>query len=498
MFEVLQSILVLDVILYNLLGIVLGTIVGSIPGLSVTMSLAILTPFTFVLEPLEGLSMLLGVYNSGVWAGGISAILINTPGTPASIMTTLDGHALAKNNNGVTALLINTVYSVIGGVFSTIVLLLAAKPLASFALRFGPMEYFALAVFGLSMMISISQGNKLKGILMGVIGLLLSTVGIDSMVGAPRYTFGSTELLQGVSFIAVMIGLFGFAEVLYQITTEQMNKNDDVKAKMEEDTSIKGVLKKLKEIPISLFVGLLTCVVSVVVGAIPGAGGDIASIITWNESKKISKDKEMYGKGSKEGLAVTCMANNGVIGGTMTTMLTLGIPGDAATAVLIGALFSYGLRPGPMLFVENMSFVNSIIGLLFLSNFFILIIGVLTTGLYGRVLKIKKEVLWLIILLCSIIGVYTVNNSFFEVGIMLVAGVFGLFFKHFNFPMGPLVLALILGRLAESNLRRALFLTEGSFIPFLQSPIVIFFMVVVLATIVFNMISGKRKKGKAK
>lgn len=494
MTEVLQSIFTWDIILYNLIGIILGTIVGSIPGLSVTMSLAILTPFTFVLNPLEGLAMLLGVYNSGVWAGGISAILINTPGTPASIMTTLDGYALTKQNKGIEALLINTVYSVVGGIFGTIVLLLAATPLAKFALKFGPMEYFALSIFGLSMMVSISQGHKLKGLLMGIIGLLLSTFGIDPLVGVPRYTFDSVELLQGVSFIAVMIGLFGFSEVLYQISESTEESHAEQKIDIVENISIIDILKKIHTIPISFLVGLQTCIISVITGAIPGAGGDIASIISWNEGKKISKEKKLYGKGSKEALAVTCMANNCVIGGTMTTMLTLGIPGDAATSVLIGALLSYGMRPGPTLFINNMDFVNNIIGLLFLSNIFILILGILTTNIYGKILKIKKEFLWIIIISCSIIGVYSVSNSFFEVGTMLAFGILGFAFKHFSFPMGPLVLGLILGRLAESNLRRSLFLTEGNFSPFFQSPIVLFFIAILGVTILVNIRESKNKQ----
>ena len=485
MLEIISNIFTWNVLFFNLLGIVLGTIVGSIPGLSVTMSLAILTPFTFILAPLEGLAMLLGIYNSGVWAGGISAILINTPGTPASIMTTLDGYALSKKNQGVEALLINTVYSVLGGLFSTFVLMVAAFPLAKFALRFGPMEYFALSIFGISMMVSVSQDHKLKGIFMGGVGLFLSTIGLDPMVGASRYTFGNINVLQGIPFVAVMIGLFGFAEVLYQMTTEDSEENTVVSPNVSH-IPLKELFYKIKDLGVSFWITLQTCVISVIIGAIPGAGGDIASIICWNQAKKISKEKEMYGKGSKEALAQTCCANNGIIGGAMTTMLTLGIPGDAATAVLIGALFSYGIRPGPNLFVENSDFFYNIVGLLFLSNIFILIIGIITTNIYSKILRVSKEVLWITIIVFSIVGTYSIGNSFFDVMIMFICGVAGLFFKHLSFPMAPLVLGLILGRLAESNLRRALSITEGSLIPFIQSPIVIAFMIILVITLIGN------------
>ena len=448
------------------LGVAVGTIIGALPGLSVVMGIAILTPITFALEPTQGLAVLLGVYNAGVWSGGISAILVNTPGTPASIMSTLDGYAMTKRGEAGLALGINTIYSAIGGLFSTLVLMIAAFPIANFALQFGPPEYFSLALFGLSMIIGVSGKSVLKGLLVGCFGFLMATVGLDSMYAFPRFTFGSVDLLQGVSYVPVMMGLFGVGEVLAQVLDRKGGgEARGVQAK------IGHVFPTLKQFKSYAPLTMLSAAIGTIVGAIPGAGGDIASIICWDQSRKLSKEKENYGKGSPEGLAVTCTANNAVIGGAMTTMLTLGIPGDAVTAVLIGSLMMYGMQPGPLFFVQNRDFVVQMMMMMVVANFMFLILGLVSAKASANFLKLKQEIIWIAVMLLCVIGSYAINNSIFDVYIMLAFGIIGLALRKGDFPVPPLILGLILGPLAESNLRRTLSMSQGSYSMFFTSPI---------------------------
>ena len=341
-----------DVFFYLVVGVASGAFIGTMPGLTATMAVAVLTPISFWLEPACGFAMLIGVYNSAIWSGGISAILINTPGTPASMASTFDGYKLSQKGYSGLALNTNTIWSVFGGLVSTICLATFSFPLAKFALRFGPSEFAVVALFGLTMMVSVSGSSPIKGLLVGFLGLLLSTVGLETIHAYKRYTFGQAGLLDGFNFVAVMIGLFGVGEILYQIYTT------------ERDTpTMKAEVKTKKQMPSFKLLGklfpknLFASAISVIIGAIPGAGGDIASIICWGQAKRTSKHPEEYGEGSVEGLSVTCTANNAVIGGAMTTMLSLGIPGDSVTAILIGSLMMYGMTPGPMLFIENRPFV---------------------------------------------------------------------------------------------------------------------------------------------
>ena len=492
--EAIAAILSPSVLLFMLIGVVVGALIGALPGLSVVMAISILTPITFGLRPAEGLAMLMGVYNSGVWAGGISAILVNTPGTPASIMTTLDGHAMTKRGEAGLALGINVIYSAFGGLVSTIILMFAAFPIARFALQFGPAEYFALALFGLSMIIGISESSVLKGIMMGCVGFLISTVGLDSMYAYPRYTFGLVDLLQGISYVPVMIGLFGFGEVLSQIYENKKSGREVTKHKIGR---IIPTVKMFRDFaPLTT----ISALASVVIGAIPGAGGDIASIICWDQAKKVSRDGENYGKGSPEGLAVTCTANNGIIGGAMTTMLTLGIPGDGVTAVLIGSLMMYGMQPGPMMFVENRPFVYQLMVMMIVANLMFLVFGLLTSKASANLLNIKEQYVWAAIILLSIVGSYAVSNSLFDVIIMFICGVAGVFLKQVDFPLPPLILGLILGPMAESNFRRALALSSGSYRIFLGSFIsvllLLFTAAALIGPVVFRNRKGKEANGK--
>lgn len=412
------------------MGVLMGLVVGTLPGLTSVMAVSLITPLTFKMDPVNGFGMLLGVYNSAIFSGGISAIAINTPGTPASIATTFDGYKISKRGRTGFALGVNTIYSVMGGIFSTVALMIACEPLASFALKFGSAEYFWLAIFGLSMMISISHVALAKGLVVGALGLLLSTIGLDPMLGSKRFVGGNVALLDGISFIPVLIGLFGIGEMLYQIF-------ENVKESKKEDIAVVG--KKDRVLPtkaehrrmaLPAFIG---SIIGVVVGIGPGTGGDISALISWDVSKRVSKHPEEYGDGSIEGLATTCASNNASIGGALTTALALGIPGDSSTAVL---------------------------------------------------------------LICCI-GAYSLNRSYFDVIIMFIAGILGFFFRKFDYPLGPLVLGLLLGGMCETNLRRTLMLSGGSLMRLFTTPISMLLVGLILLAIGWPVISefkGRKKK----
>lgn len=480
-----------SILLFLTLGVMVGMIVGALPGLSATMAIAILTPLTFWLAPEQGFAVLIGIYNSAIFAGGISAILINTPGTPASIASSFDGYSMTRQGKGGLALGINVIYSVLGGLISTVVLAVFSFPLANLAMKFGAAEYFSLAIFGLALMASVSGAAPLKGLIMGLFGMVLATIGMDPISGVQRFTFDNINLIDGISFVPVMIGVFGIGEVLTQIYDEFSNKISsgdvgDIGRILPNREEVK------KTIPGSLFAGI----VSPIIGAIPGAGGDIASIICWDQSKRMSKEPEQFGAGSIEGLASTCLANNGVIGGALTTMLTLGIPGDSVTAILIGALMMYGMIPGPKLFAENPSFVYGMISLMVLANLCILVMGLLGARLSSKILSVKKEYIWSTVLIFSIIGAYSLQNSYFDIILVGISGVIGFIFRKMSFPLGPFILGMLLGKLAESNLRRALLISKGSYSIFISKPISLVLLIITALVIFTPLIKGAFKNSK--
>ena len=485
-----------DVFFYCILGVVAGMVIGTLPGLSATMGIAILTPLTFWLEPAQGMAVLLGIYNSAIWAGGISAILINTPGTPASIAQTFDGYYMVTQGKVKKALNMNTIYSFIGGLIGTVVLIVFSFPVAEFALKFGPPEMFAMALFGLSMMIGVSGGSVFKGLLAGALGLLVSTIGMDPMTGALRFTFGNINMLSGIEFVVVMVGMFGVGEVLYQISkSSPADKEARKNAQIVSNTA--EAFPTAKETKASVIPTLVCGAISAVIGAVPGTGGDIAAIICWQQTKNFSKHPEEFGKGAVNGLAVTSCANNAVIGGAMTTMMTLGIPGDGVTAVLIGSLMMYGMQPGPMMFVEKPEFVYNVMGLMVVGYIMILILGLLSTKFASLILKVPQEVIWVIVVGFCILGSYAVNNSMFDVYVMFAAGFVGFLCKRCEVPLGPFVLALLLGNLCESNFRRALSMSLGDYSIFLTRPITVVLLILTVLSLVLPAIGQLRKKSKA-
>lgn len=479
------AVLAPKVILCNMLGVVVGAVVGSLPGLSATMAIAILTPLTFWMAPNEGFAMLIGLWNSAIFAGGISAILINTPGTPASIASTFDGYSLYKKGQGGLALGINVIYSAIGGLISTILLIFFSFPIARFAVKFGPTEYFALALFGLTMMIGVSGNSPKKGLLVGFAGLMLSTIGLDPILSVKRFTFGSTNLIAGISFIPIMIGMFGIGEVLSQVFERKPSIEAKEEEQKKEHLSLGRILPNKEEVKQLAKPTILSSIIATIVGAVPAAGGDIASIICWGQAKKSSKHPEEYGKGSIEGLAVSCAANNGVIGGALTTMLTLGIPGDTVSAILIGSLMMYGMQPGPKMFTDNKPFVINIMCLMIVAYLIIIVLGLLTAKASAKVLNVKKETVWVAVCILCVVGSYALNNSFFDVLIMFAAGLLGFVFKRGDYAPGPFILGLLLGSMLESNLRRALVMSQGSYSIFVTRPVTLVLLIFIVISLLW-------------
>lgn len=491
MLDIFMQVLQPSVLLYMLAGVVLGIFIGALPGMTATMGIAILTPLTFWLEPQEGLAMLIAVYCSSIFAGGIPAILINTPGTPASIATTFDGYALSQQGKAGLALGINTIYSCLGGFVSTIFLWLAAFPIAEFALRFGPPEYFALAVFGLSMMVSVSGESVIKGLIAGGIGLFIATIGLDPMLSAPRFTFSNANLLDGLSFIPIMIGMFGLGEIFYQILHKSA-------AQRTESKTIGRILPNREERRRMRLPFWLSSMIGTIIGAIPATGGDIASIISWEQSKRLSKKPEEFGKGSLEGMCASSTANNAVIGGAFTTMLALGLPGDTVTAILIGSLMMYGMQPGPSIFIDHIDFVYVIIALLLVANLVVLVVGLAGAHLFSRIMLIRREIIWVSVIMFCIVGAFALNNSYFDVGIALASGILGLLFRKAGLPVGPFILALLLGKMAESNMRRSLALSDDGLLIFITSPISAALIFLAVLTLCWPVVKKLRMQTKNK
>ncbi|MDE0126255.1 MAG: tripartite tricarboxylate transporter permease [Bryobacterales bacterium] len=480
----LAAILDWQVLGFLAVGVSLGAVFGSLPGLTATMGVAVLTPLTFWVSAEQGLAMLLGIYCGAIPAGGIPAILINVPGTPASIATTWDGYALTRKGSAGLALGVNAIASAVGQLTSIMFLAFLAFPIARFALQFGPAEYFGLALLGISLMAGVSGRHVIKGMLAGMLGLALALVGLDPMTAYPRYTFGMSEFLDGISFVPVMIGLFGLGEVLIQISERH-------KARKSASAEIGRILPSAPEARTMAGATFSGATVGTMVGAIPAAGGDIGSVIAWEQARRASKDKDSFGKGSLRGLAASCSACNAAIGGAMTTMLTLGIPGDAVSAILIGALLIHGIQPGPLLFAGNQSFVFSIVFLLVFASLLIMAVGLLGARPLARILNIPPPWLWTGIVLFGTVGAYALNNATVDVWAMYAAGLAGFLFRKARIPLGPLVLGLILGPMMESNLRRALILSRGDWLGLLTRPILLVFLAATVLSLLWPLIRRK-------
>lgn len=487
--EVLSAVFSLEVVMYVILGVASGICIGALPGLTATMGVALLLPLTFGMDADTGMLLLLGIYIGAIYGGSISAILLKTPGTPASAATAMDGYAFSQRGEGGRALGIATVSSFLGGLVSCICLMLISPQLAQLALKFSSPEFFMLAVFGLSIIATVSGSSLAKGLLCGCIGLLTATVGIDSLTLYSRFTFGNINLLSGITFIPVMIGLFALSQAFTSI--EEIYTVDVVEQKVDRVLPTKDDMKKI--VKTAPFTGLL----GTFIGIVPGAGADIGAFIAYNEAKRLSKHPEKFGTGITEAIAASEGGNNGVTGGAMIPMLTLGIPGDATAAIMIGALTIQGLQPGPLLFSENPVLIYTIFAGLIMANCVMLVLGLSGIRLFTKILAIPKTVLTPAIVVLCVVGSYSINMNLFDVGVMVFFGILGYFLTKLKVPTSPAVLGLILGPLAESHFRRALLMSGGATNTFFQSPIALAFLAMTCLTLlgpVVMKIVKKRKK----
>lgn len=450
-------------LLLIVIGTVWGIVFGSVPGLTGIVGVALLIPFTFALDPTEGLVLLGSVYVGSTFGGSISAILFNTPGSPEAACTALDGHPMAKRGEAGRALGIALASSAIGGIVGTLALMLLAPPLARVALSFGPAEYFALAILGITAIASIGGGSFLKGIIAGLIGLALATVGADPMTGVGRFIFGNNTFLTGLSFVPAIIGIFALSEVLERFS-ERGASTDSV-------TKTSTKLPKLAEIVALKWTLIRSSIIGTVIGALPGVGATTASFIGYSEAVRWSRTPEQFGKGAPEGIAAPESANNSAVGGSMIPLLALGIPGSATTAVMLGGLTIHGIVPGPLLMLQNKELVFSVFIGMMLANLLMIFFGLKAAAYFARVLDAPYALVGSAIVVLCITGVYALNNNMTDIAVMLAFGVSGFGLRKLNVPIAPLVIGMVLGPIAETSLRQALIVNDDSLLGLVNSPI---------------------------
>ncbi len=494
--EIASNIFTLQTMLAITLGVIGGMVIGALPGLSATMGIALMIPFTYAMEPVAALAMLMTIYTSAIAGGSISAILIHTPGTPSSAATALDGYPLTQRGRGLEALGLAMLSSCLGGFISSLALLFISPLLAQVALKFGSAENFFLGLFGLSIIASLASKSLSKGLIAGFLGLLLGTIGIDNNSAYPRFTLGITEMLSGIPSVPALIGLFSIPQVMTQI--EKARKAD--KTAKDEIGEIKGrALPRWKDFRKLLPTIGISSVLGIMVGILPGAGGDIGSWVGYNSAKNRSKNPDLFGKGSLEGICASEAANNAVTGGAVIPMLTLGIPGSAAASVLMGGLMIHGMTPGGALFTKQATTTFAIILGFMLANLFMGVLGILISRYVVNVTKVPTGVLCPIIVVLAVVGSYAISGNMYNVYVMIVFGLLGYFMRKADYPASATVLGLILGKMTETGLRQSITMSRGNLLKYFTArPICIALVVLVLFSMSYPFISASLKAKKAK
>lgn len=479
-------------LLWVLIGGFLGTVVGMLPGLGPATAVAVLIPVTFGMDATSALVLMAAIYYGAMYGGSRSSILLNTPGDGSAIAATFDGYPMSQQGKAGAALTISAIASLIGGLIAIVGFILLAKPLASFALKFGPAEYFLLLAFTLSTIVSLSKGKMVKGFIAMSIGLILSTVGIDLQTGVHRFTFDIPQLSEGIDFLVVIIGIYAVGEVLYNLLNI-----DEIKKEKKKVGKI-GISKEqwkqskwpiIRQGPIGFLIGVL-----------PGAGGAIASMLSYSTEQQISKHPEKFGKGAIEGLAAPESSNNAASVGAFIPLLTMGIPGSGTTAVILGALIMLGLQPGPLLFENNPETVWTLVNSMFIGNIFLVIINIVLIGLLIRILDTPPKILYPLILVLAFIGTYTLSYSIIDFYILIAFGLIGLVMKILDFPIAPLILAVIVGADMEQNFRKSLVAHDNFINALFASPISISLFILTILSICYPFFIDwlkKRKQGRA-
>ena len=471
------------------LGTLMGTLVGVLPGIGPIGAISILLPATFRMEPISAIIMLAGIYYGAMYGGSTTSILVNIPGEAASVVTCLDGYEMAKQGRAGPALGIAAFGSFIAGTLGIIGLMIFAAPLAKFALKFGPPEYFGVIVLGLTLLMYLSHGSMLKALMMGALGLILSSVGLDHIHGTPRMTFDLLQLWDGIDMVPLAMGVFGISEIL--INSEESGTPEILK------TKIKNLFPSLSDWAQSKGPILRGSVLGFFLGILPGGGAVISSFVSYGLEKRISKEPGKFGKGAIEGVAGPESANNSATAGAFVPLFTLGIPANAVMALLFGALVIHGMRPGPFLIKDHPDLFWGIISSMYIGNVMLLVLNLPLIPLWVQVLKIPYRILFPLIVLFCIIGAYSLKNSVFEVLLMFIFGGVGYLFRKFDYEPAPLLLAFVLGPMFESNLRQSLTLSRGSFSIFFNRPIsavAIVLAIILLVTSFIPYIAKAREK----
>lgn len=480
------SVIDVNFIFIVFLGALAGLFVGAMPGLSVTMATALLVSITFTWETNYALALIMGVYVVGVFSGAITAILINIPGAPGSVATTLDGYPMAKRGKASLALKTATIYSFLGSVLGLLILAISASQVTKLALAFSPFDYFLLAAFGLTTVGSLTSKNFTKGLVSAALGVFISTIGMDPIMGIGRFTFGIPNLQKGIPVIATLIGLFGFSEIFYQISKK---KGKPVLLNVTKDKV------KIKDLIRHWGLGLRSSVIGTLIGALPGAGGPVASLLAYDQAKRSTKNPEVaFGEGAVEGIVASESANNGCIGGALIPMLTLAVPGDAVTAVILSAFYVHGLRPGPLLFHESPDMFGVILAGGFIGCFMILLLGLTVGPLLSKIAIVPQKHLLPIVAVLCVIGAYAASTNSFDILIMIIFGFIGFVMRKRGFPVAPMVLGLVLGGIMDSNFRRAISLASSSSSPIAElffNPISIVLTFAILLSVISNFVSFK-------
>lgn len=485
--EAFLELLNLWVLVAALVGIVSGIIIGAIPGLGPTMAIALLIPVTFSMEPIPAIILLLGVYQGAIFGGSISAVLLNVPGTPSSAATAIDGFAMARRGEGGRALRFALYASVFGNIFSCVVLMALAEPLARFALDFGPAEMAMLMLFALLVIVLFGGGSKLDALIMVLLGACAGVVGLDPISGTPRFTFGSFAFENGFQLIPVLIGLFAMSEVLLQAFDREPLVGD-VEVPPLQSSVVHFI--ELWRMKVTL---LLSSVIGTFVGILPGIGSTVPAFMSYNLARSRSAEADQFGKGAPEGVAAPEAANNAVTGGALVPTLALGIPGDAVTAVILGAFMLHGLAPGPFLFRDHGLEVYAIFEALLLSSIPTVILGLMFFRVAIHVTRIQPRHLLPAIAILAVFGAFSVNNSLFDVWVMLGAGMLGFLFRRSGFPVPPLLIGLILGAPFEQSLRQALLTSRGGYGIFVDSPITIGLVALIGVSLAISVFLSLRK-----
>ena len=468
------------------IGVLIGTLVGVLPGLGPVAAISLLLPTTFHVTPVSAIIMLAGIYYGAMYGGSTTSILVNIPGEAASVVTCLDGYKMARQGRAGPALGIAAFASFIAGTIGVIGLMLIAPPLAEMALKFGPPEYFSLMIMGLTILTFLASGPMWKALLMAAFGLFLGCVGMDTLMGATRFTFDIIELTDGIGLVPVVMGLFGISEVL-------LNVEQSMERSIFE-TKIRNLLPTVKDWADSTWAILRGTIIGFFLGVLPGGGAVISSFVSYAVEKKVSKHPEKFGTGVIQGVAGPESANNAATGGAFIPLLTLGIPANSVMAVLLGAMMIHGMQPGPMLVKEQPGLFWGAITSMYLGNVMLLILNLPLIGLWVKILKVPYPILFPLILLFCLIGAYSLNNSIVEVLIMVIFGLIGYLFKKFEYEAAPLILALVLGPMLETALRRSLLLSAGDPMIFLTRPISAVLMLISFFLLAYPFVPWLRKK----